>query len=249
VRLAKDLLKRIPFVGPWLRRAYFNHLIRDDITMRIEIALRHCPSVSVVQIGSNDGVMGDPIAQLIHANPSWSCLFVEPVPYLFARLKSNYGQAARFRFENAAIASETGVLPFFSVSESARQNDPGLPPWCDQVGSFSRQHLVNHFGGALEPYIEELAVTALRFEDLLRKHGLAQFDLLHIDAEGFDWKILRQVDLTRQVPHVILFEHQHLTPEEKTAARKFLRGRYTISVIDRDWLCFRKDQAERTDVP
>jgi hypothetical protein len=46
----------------------------------------------VVQVGSNDGLQGDPIAALIRENPAWRVLFIEPLPHIFRRLLANYPQ-------------------------------------------------------------------------------------------------------------------------------------------------------------
>jgi hypothetical protein len=43
-----------------------------------------------------------------------------------------------------------------------------------------------------------------------------------IDTEGWDWRILRQFDLTILHPKLILYEHQHLSPQERDQAHQFL---------------------------
>jgi hypothetical protein len=40
----------------------------------------------IVQVGSNDGLQGDPIADLIRENPFWRFLFIQPLPHVFHRL-------------------------------------------------------------------------------------------------------------------------------------------------------------------
>lgn len=63
-------------------------------------------SVTFLQIGSNDGRTRDPIFDLISKNIKWRGIFVDPVPYLFDRLKKNYlslGHPDRFLFFNGAV--------------------------------------------------------------------------------------------------------------------------------------------------
>jgi hypothetical protein len=57
---------------------------------------------------------------------------------------------------------------------------------------------------------------------VLDKHNVEIIDLIHIDAEGFDFKILSQINFERYMPKLILYEHIHLTEEEKEKANLLL---------------------------
>jgi FkbM family methyltransferase len=192
--------------------------------------------VRVVQIGSNDGLTHDPIHDLILKNPSWKGLFVEPVPFLFAKLRENYGNDPRFEFEDLAIAKEAGTLPFYYVSSEAAVKIPDLPVWHDQLGSFSPSHIVNHLGEMIVPYITKVEIRTDTFAAVLARHAVQRIDLLHIDAEGADWLILQQLDLTKFRPKVILIEKKHLDEKSQSELRAFLRD-YKIVDLDADYLC------------
>jgi hypothetical protein len=69
----------------------------------------------VVQIGSNNGKSGDPIYRIILQRKGWKGLFVEPVPYLFHQLKTNYGNNPRFKFENSVINHGGSVIFIGSI--------------------------------------------------------------------------------------------------------------------------------------
>jgi hypothetical protein len=56
----------------------------------------------------------------------------------------------------------------------------------------------------------------------LQRHAISRLDLLVIDAEGWDWRILRQFDLKRVQPKLVLYEHQHLSASERAEAHQFL---------------------------
>ena len=161
-------------------------------------------SVFFVQVGANDGVNGDPLHDLIKSNPEWRGIFVEPVRYAFDRLRSNYDGEARFVFENTAIADYNGEADFFFVTEEAKCALEGLPNWYDQLGSFDRNHLVNHLDGQLEPFITMERVKCETLMSLLDRNRVTKLDLLHIDVEGFDYRILKQFDFIRYRPDVIL---------------------------------------------
>lgn len=187
--------------------------------------------VHFVQVGSNDGAQGDPIHRLARRNPRWSGIFIEPVGFLFERLRANYAGEARFVFENVAIAAERGSAPFYYVSERAKAAlGDRLPYWYDQLGSFNRNHIVKHLDGLLEPYIVELELPCLPLQEVLDRNAVSRVDLLHIDTEGYDWQVLRQFDFGRYRPQVVLYEHKHLPKQDRHAARELLRAQgYRLS--------------------
>ena len=195
--------------------------------------------VFVVQIGSNDGKSGDPLYSLLVRNTSWEALFVEPVPFLFERLRKNYGTNRRFRFENVAIAEQVGVRKFYYINDTAKKHLLGLPCWFDQLGSFDRSHISRHFGTALDEFIVCEDIPTLPLATLFEHNRVNRIDLLHIDTEGYDWAILQQLDLRKYTPTAILFEHNHLSEEAKEEACAFLHGRYSITRLGEDFFCLR----------
>ncbi len=71
--------------------------------------------------------------------------------------------------------------------------------------------------------------------------------LLHIDAEGYDWKALSMFDLKKYSPSIILFEHKHLQKQERKASVAFLQAQYYIFTLGGDSLCLRKDVPKNED--
>lgn len=245
----KQVVDSVPVIGPAKRRLSFQWKAirrwyrqwkppKDSPAYWIVQLLDNRP-LQIVQIGSNDGKTNDPFHKLILKNPNWKMLFVEPVPHLFERLKAGYPGEPRFTFENTAINDGT-VQAFYFVKEEAKLRFPDIPPWFNQMGSFYRSHILKHFEGKLEPYIAEIPVNGMTLDALFEMHALSQIDVLHIDAEGYDWRILSQLDLGRHQPWLILFEHAHLLPEEKRAACAFLRDRYNLYEFEGDYLCLNK---------
>lgn len=200
-------------------------------------------TAQVVQIGSNDGKTGDPLFRLLQKNVNWQALFVEPVPYLFERLRTNYlnntSSTDRFSFARLAI-NEGEELPFYFVDPKAKEALPELPFWFDQLGSFDRNHLTRHLDGKLAPFIKEIAVEGIRLQGLFDRYAIKQIDILHIDTEGYDWKILSQLDLKNYQPAFILFEHHHLGEQDREAAINFLKTKYLLWEIGIDILAVHK---------
>lgn len=195
----------------------------------IRDALRGRMTVSFVQVGSHDGITGDPIHNLVIENTHWRGVFVEPVRRNFDRLRETYRTAKdsqrRLSFENAAIDHSTGVRKFFYLSDaiqSDKQLLASLPFTYDQLSSFNKEH-VESLGSGVRPYILEMDMPCLSLQDLLDKHRIEALDLIHIDTEGFDYSVLRQIDFNRYRPKVILYEHVHLTPQDQDSAIVLLK--------------------------
>lgn len=220
--IAKQL-RKFPFLHDFLQDTY--RFFRPTLVWRIERALRGLPEVFFVQVGSNDGVQGDPIHFLIRKHPHWRGLFIEPVRFAFERLQRNYPETDRFRFENVAIGDGKGKRLFYYVTEQAKENYDGeLPFWYDQLGSFNREHIVRHLGRSIEPFIVSEEAPCLPLPEVLARHRIERVDLFHIDTEGFDYHILRQINLDKHKPRVILFEHHHLDDSEKQQALVLLEN-------------------------
>lgn len=170
---------------------------------------RAYPRATFVQVGANDGVYRDPLTDEIRARP-WKGVMVEPVPYVFERLRANYGAHSRIALENAAITDEDGTRELFHLAE-AEPGTPRLPDWYDKLGTFHRDVLLKHRAAIpdFDQRLRTLQVPCLTFESLCRKHGLASVDLIQLDTEGHDFEILRQIDLDALRPRLVMYEHLH----------------------------------------
>ena len=234
----KNFLKSLPLIGRLLTRV--KHWWQDDLARKLRRILRDRKDFHIVQIGSNDGITGDPLHLLLRSNPSWKALLVEPVPFLFERLCKNYSEIPNIQFANIAIAEKAEIATFYYVDPVARNHIPQLPSVFDQWGSFDPGHIVRHFGHALDQFIVSTKVPTLPLSTVLGRHNVTQINLLHIDTEGYDWIVLRQLDLQQFRPEVILFEHKHLSEEDKTKALAFLNRDYKFTQYRDDYLCQRK---------
>ncbi len=184
------------------------------------------PDAFFIQIGSNDGVTFDPLhAEILKTR--WRGIMIEPVPHIFHRLRQNCVRYKdRVVFENIAIASSDGSMPFYYLRPAADSEKANLPVFYDLLGSFNRDIILSH-----APYIPDIAdrlvstqVTCLTFESLCRKHDVKQVDLLHIDAEGYDFEILKSINFENYRPRILIFEHFHLTPADHATCRSQLRA-------------------------
>lgn len=165
-----------------------------------------------IQIGSNEGVMPtDPLYSMI-LKDQWKGILIEPDPFIFEKLKSNYANRSHLYFENVAISDSRKICDFFVVDENARPqlvNEAG-GPWGSLVGSLDREHIFKHKPGITEKEIKTIQVQCVTFQDIVEKYRLERVDVLHIDAEGHDETILASIDFKKIQPKVIVFEHMHM---------------------------------------
>ena len=183
------------------------------------------PNATFVEIGANDGEQHDHLRPHIMRG-GWRGLMVEPVPYVFERLRRNYDGVAGVTLVNAAVADRDGTLPFFHLRDAPAAERAQLPDWYDGVGSLSRAAVLSHAPQMpdIADRIVETEVEALTFAGLCERHGLEAVDLIVIDAEGADWEILSTIDLARHRPRLVVYEHFHLAPADRTAAREHVHA-------------------------
>lgn len=192
-------------------------------------------AIYFIQIGANDGKTGDPFYELV-LKYNLKGILVEPVPYLFERLKSNYKDQSEVVFENAAIGNPERKLKFYRLEET-----PGLPIWHNQIGSFRKEVVLRHEFAI--PNIKELIleedVNIISFDDLLKKYNLSYVTILFIDTEGYDGEIIRSINFSKCSIDCILFEFKHLSEVDYFDTMKYLRenGFNYIIEYEGDTLC------------
>lgn len=194
----------LPLAGPALLEAF---------------AAAH-PRAVFVEIGANDGKQHDFLRPHILAR-EWRGVMVEPVPYVFERLRRNYGDIDRVALENLAIADRDGTAPFYHLAEADGHEREQLPSWYDGIGSFSREAVLGHSAkiADLPRRLVQREVPTLTFATLCERHDLDRVDLLLIDAEGYDHELLRQIDLDAAGVRLLIYEHFHLSPADRAACR------------------------------
>jgi FkbM family methyltransferase len=181
------------------------------------------PEAYFVEIGAHDGDEGNVLRPFV-VEGGWSGLMVEPVPYVFERLRRNYEGLDRVAVENAAIAESDGVLPFFHLAEARGAELEALPDWYSKVGSFSREIVLGHRNEIpdVERRIVSTEVPCLTLGSLCEKHDVGRIDLLLVDAEGHDREIVEQLDLDERRPRILVYEHIHLPAAERRELRAWL---------------------------
>lgn len=198
--------------------------------------------IRFVQVGSNDAQFGDPLRQHIFGG-RWQGLMVEAVPDVHARLARNYAGIAGIRTVCAAISERAGTRMFYSLRPSTDAERQALPEWYDHIASFDRDVILKHAAAIpqLESRIVGIEVECITLDELCDKHGFDRLDVLHVDTEGYDARIVQAADLARWAPRLVVFEHKHLPRDEYASVlAKLDREGYDCVSSEDDAFCLRR---------
>ena len=165
----------------------------------------------VLQIGANDGKMADPIYNKVKSY-NWKGVLVEPVKYLFERLKLNYANyESNLKFENSVVTTHTGEVDFYQFPEEF-ENNSDFPYWASGVGS-----VLKPFNSPGHTTLKnknfkmiKKKTPCITFSDLISKYNITKIDLLQIDVEGYDGTLLRSIDFNLIKPKYIRYEDKHI---------------------------------------
>jgi FkbM family methyltransferase len=208
--------------------AAFTLIASVDLDQQLIMLSQRQSQIYFMQIGSFDGKTNDHLYQKIRKY-SLAGVLIEPQPEAFRRLCDNYrGSPAKLNLLNVAIAEHDGRRPLYVVDGAFRQ-----PAWLPQLASFRKEIVLSHRHEVpdLENMIRVIDVECWSFDKLFSKLDRATVDLLYIDAEGYDARLILSFDVPRRKPPIIVFEHKHLqAPEYIEVARMLAVNGYQLGL-------------------
>jgi FkbM family methyltransferase len=175
---------------------------------------------TIVQIGANDGDSSDPLSGII-AQSTARAFLVEPLPDPFARLQKRYANNDRVRTINAALGDRDGEATIWRVAPDNEKLSA-----LSVYTSFDRQVIektrvdYKPLGGRVvgEP------VRMITAKTMLKELGINSIDLLQVDTEGWDAKVVNWFLDAGMTPAVINYEHVHLNAAEDQALLDRMRS-------------------------
>jgi FkbM family methyltransferase len=236
------ILRKLGFearrVPPALRRRS-DRKLSLDVRFVVSHFLRTKSELRFVQIGAYDGVGNDAFAAIIQEFPCRGIL-VEPQRAAFEALERRYGGNARISLANVAISDRDESRSFYTIDCTG----PGkVPWWAPQLASFRRDVIMRHRNVIpdLEHRILQQDVECLTIPTLLKRFEWSFADMLQIDTEGFDARIIQNIDFKTFKPSIIRYEHKHLSPNDAEAVLELLiKEGYRIGLDDEDALAYRE---------
>jgi FkbM family methyltransferase len=202
-----------------------SNYVEVNIATILDIAVSKKKIENFLQIGSNDGEKNDPIWPLLKKYILKGIL-VEPFENNFIKLVSNYSSqipySSTFFFEQVGISSENQIQEFYYVKDIKQFE----PDWYDQIGSFDKATFFKNIDvvPALSDRVGIKSIECVTVDQILTKHSFTKIDLIHIDAEGYDYKILKSIDFKKWQPKFLLFETDWMTNYEVKDLERFLRN-------------------------
>lgn len=205
--------------------------IKDDSKILHLIASQYGLN-EVLQIGANDGIRNDPVRSLlVKYRPK--AILVEPDPAAYALLTTSYGylikQGVPIKLINAFVSSGGG--DYYSLSQFARSK----MSMADQAmfarkSGFSKNSLLNYLRSAGYKDPEELVdcnpIPVVSVCDLLK---MTSPDLVVIDTEGLDWKLLAEFHESAANPIAIYFECGHSSQWDTDLIERYKECGYQFS--------------------
>ncbi len=197
------------------------HLIVADLVLSFLNTMR-AGKVQFIQIGANDGQFQDPLYPWIRRYP-WRGVLVEPQPTMYVKLVDLHAsRSAQISIKRAVVADRRGKATLWTLADV-----PNMPADASLFASLDRNTIIRNARSYLPDFEKQLVsseVDACTIDDLMRECGIGELDLLQIDAEGFDFKIIKTIDFARCRPQVLNYEHANLTPDDQRACRTYLAG-------------------------
>ena len=188
----------------------------------------------LIQIGANDGLRFDNLNYYIKKYKTKSIL-VEPIKKNFEDLKNNYKEYNNIIFENLVISVNNEISYLYKVNPLKLKNYLG--DHYIGITSFDKNHLIKH--GVKKNDIIEEKVDSISINNLIIKHNLNKFDLLFVDAEGYDADIVSDFLATSLIRPIIILEYLHI-PNKKfeDLVNQLTEKKYVYFSLNENMFCF-----------
>ena len=113
---------------------------------------------------------------------------VEPIKEYFAKLSHTYQNYQHVKPINKAIAEKSGPISMYRVNT---EHQDSLPDWSVGIASLDSKH--HQKSNIDKHYMVEETVEAITFSTLLQEEEITDVDLVVIDTEGYDLKIIEMI--------------------------------------------------------
>ena len=192
----------------------------------------------LVVIGAHSGVF---LKKLIAEYTNQKILLVEPVPYNYEALEKEYINYPNILICRNAILDEVKKDNFYYVKKDSISKLG--KHWASQIGSFDKNHILNHKNKRFNIQDEDIQITEVEFitfNDLVKKYSIKSIDKLQIDVEGAEYKIMNSINYKEIKINNIVFESKHFdgtfTEGKKLndIKNKLISNGYTLKQVDKE---------------
>lgn len=192
---------------------------------------------NIIQVGANDGKSFEDLSILIKKYTIQSIL-IEPIKENFELLKKNYSGFKNVVLENSALSINNEILFLYKVDPNYYYK---YDNYVKALPSFDFNHLIKH--GVKSAHIIKEAVNQINLLELFKKNKIIDLDLLFIDVEGYDCKVVNNFFLVSKMRPIIIFEWIHIENEEyKNTVNNIINQNYFIFPVAHDLVCLPKEK-------
>jgi FkbM family methyltransferase len=187
------------------------------------------PRVTCIQVGANDGRQMDPLRWL-RLDPNWHSWLLEPNPIVYRNLKYNTRKEPHTTCLPLALGDRPGRLPLHVVdphlapANLRRFLDVSLLSSLDLNSLLRSLQEYDQDENKVRTWIKSVEVPVVDWTQLLNDEVGATPDLVVVDAEGYDLKLLSSFPLERCRPTAILFEHHWMEETDMTKLHRHLKS-------------------------
>jgi hypothetical protein len=181
--------------------------------------------MNIVQIGTNRA--NDNLTSLVYTYNSEDIdllLLVEPIPIHNETIKSCYSKyASKLHIENIVISdrSDKTIKLWYHPDDLLHSN-------AGELASLNKQHSTNIRSQYSINDVVYLECKNSTINKLFDKYSLLNIDILYIDTEGFDDKIIYNINFTKYSIKNIYYENLHIDIEK---LRNYLKSiNYDIEI-------------------
>jgi FkbM family methyltransferase len=211
-------------------------------------------AVTFLQIGANDGFIHDPLHLFIKRD-NWEGVMLEPQIDVYNNfLAKLHRKRPGIISLNAALDKSDGHRPLYRLAISNER-------WATGLSSFDKKQLLDkltdarflrhvHRQGIVLPENRDEVVIAdvidtISPDTLFEKYNIGNAKLLAIDTEGFDFEIIKMLDLDRISPEIILYEEVNFDGKTVHDCREYLKNHgYFCKTIKKDVIAVKQKPNE-----
>jgi len=169
----------------------------------------HKENMTFIEVGANNGVDNDPIRGWVEKY-NWNGVLIEPVKKVFNELKKNYEGIEEVYFENVAISNSDNKFAIMYKPKSSK------------IASLDKNHT------PMKGKYKEIKVESKKLNDIVEVYNISNLDLLNIDAEGYDFEVIKSLDFYKCRPKIIHYEHRHLGDIKNNCENYLLKNGYFL---------------------
>ena len=174
-------------------------------------------SDSIIIIGAIDLVSFDSLSKYLRGCRSKVFCF-EPRRSSFKQLSDNIERLGLSTIVpvNKAIHPSLQECTIYDISSDYILN---YPKWAQGIASFSKSYILRH---VQEEHIKTELVECSNPDNWLLEFGISSISYLQISTEGYDYEILKYINLFSSRPKAIMLRFVSLSEEEKNECCAYL---------------------------